>query len=105
MRRAARVDANQAAVVAALRRAGCYVQDLSGVGGGCPDLLVGYRGAWHLLEVKDGAKPPSRRELTPAELRWHEAAARHAPVGLVETVEQALAQVGATQRVVLGRQT
>ena len=40
MRRAAKVDANQAAVVAALRAAGCGVVDLSAVGKGVPDLLV-----------------------------------------------------------------
>ena len=97
MRRAARVDANQAAIVAALRQVGCYVQDLSGVGRGCPDLLVGYRGVWHVIEVKDGRKPPSARELTAAEFAWHEEASRYAPVGLVESVEQALAQVGATR--------
>lgn len=94
MRRAARIDANQAAIVAALRRAGCYVQSLASVGKGCPDLLVGRAGVWHLMEIKDGAKPPSARELTAAEFRWHEEASRYAPVGLVETVEQALAQVG-----------
>lgn len=35
-----RVDANQATIVKALREAGCGVVDLSGVGKGCPDLLV-----------------------------------------------------------------
>jgi hypothetical protein len=52
MRRAAKVDANHAAIVAALRRAGCSVQSLAGVGFGVPDLLVGVRGKMYLLEVK-----------------------------------------------------
>lgn len=64
MRRAARVDANQAAIVAALRKAGCSVLDLSGVGGGCPDILCGRRGKNLLIEIKDGTKSPSRRSLT-----------------------------------------
>ena len=76
MRRAAKVDANQGAVVAALRAAGCSVQCLHAVGGGVPDLLVsrslpfGRADTW-LLEVKDGAKPPSERRLTPRQKEWH----------------------------------
>lgn len=93
MRRAARVDANQGAVVAALRAVGCFVQSLAMVGQGCPDLLVAYRRRWFLLEVKDGARPPSERRLTADEQEWHQRAARCAPVHVVETVEQALAVV------------
>ena len=41
MRRAHGVDANQADIVNVLREVGYSVLDLSAVGGGCPDLLVG----------------------------------------------------------------
>ena len=52
MRRAARVDANQAQTVSALRAAGANVWIL-----GLPvDLLVGYKGWTILMEVKDGPK-------------------------------------------------
>ena len=52
MRRAARVDANQAQIVSALRAAGANVWIL-----GLPvDLLVGYKGCTVLMEVKDGPK-------------------------------------------------
>jgi hypothetical protein len=73
MRRAARVDANHAEIVAAFRACGCQVLDLSRVGGGCPDLLVSSRGGrcLFLVEVKDGAKSPSRRKLTPLEAEFH----------------------------------
>ncbi len=54
MRRAANVDRNQPEIVAALRAAGATVEYLHAVGGGCPDLLVGYRGANYVLEVKEG---------------------------------------------------
>jgi hypothetical protein len=52
MRYAARVDANQAQVVSALRAAGAYVWII-----GLPvDLLVGYNNHTYLVEVKDGSK-------------------------------------------------
>ena len=70
MRRAARTDANQVAVVKALRKIGASVCPLHTVGGGCPDLLVGLRGENMLIEVKDGSKPPSARKLTPDEARF-----------------------------------
>ena len=70
MRRAARTDANQGDIVDGLRAVGATVQPLHTVGCGCPDLLVGYRGHNYLIEVKDGAKPPSARELTPDQQEW-----------------------------------
>ena len=70
MRRAARVDANQPEIVAALRAIGATVQHLHAVGQGCPDLLVGLRGENWLIEVKDGDKPPSKQRLTEDEADW-----------------------------------
>ena len=52
MRRRARVDANHAAIVEALRRTGCSVLSLASIGKGAPDLLVGIHGRNVLLEVK-----------------------------------------------------
>ena len=69
--RAAKVDANHVSVVKALRKAGATVQSLAGVGKGVPDLLVGIRGRTALMEVKDGAKVTSARQLTPDQLVWH----------------------------------
>lgn len=71
MRRDAKTDANQAEVVKALRSIGASVQPLHQIGKGCPDLLVGYWGKNMLMEVKDGAKPPSERKLTPDQVVWH----------------------------------
>jgi hypothetical protein len=62
VRRAAKVDANQREVVAALRGAGATVQLLHAVGEGCPDLLVGYRGGNYLLEVKGRQQAAKRAE-------------------------------------------
>jgi hypothetical protein len=61
---AARVDANQPAIVEALRAIGASVLHLHTLGQGAPDILVGYRGRNYLMEIKDGNKPPSRRRLT-----------------------------------------
>jgi hypothetical protein len=65
------VDDNQGEIVSALRKVGARVQSLAAVGGGVPDLLVGFRGNIYLMEVKDGAKPPSAQKLTEAQERWH----------------------------------
>lgn len=64
---AKRVDANQSKIVEQLRRIGATVQVLSSVGQGCPDILVGYRTRNFLFEIKDGAKIPSKKKLTPDE--------------------------------------
>lgn len=91
MRRAAKVDANHAAVSHALTRCGAWVIDCSAVGQGFPDLLVTHRGKLLFVEVKDGAKSPSRRKLTPAQVEFHaKAAANGVAVHIVETIEQAL---------------
>jgi Holliday junction resolvase len=73
MRRAAKVDDNQAEIVKALRQAGATVQSLAEVGNGVPDLLIGFRGVTVLMEVKDGSKVPSKRSLTPMQVTWHQA--------------------------------
>lgn len=70
MRSAARVDANQVEVVKALRQIGATVTPIHAVGKGVSDLLVSFRQKWLVLEVKDGTKPPSKRELTPDEKKW-----------------------------------
>lgn len=56
MRRAAAVDANQTAIIRALRKAGVSVQPLHTVGQGCPDIIAGFRGVNYLLELKDGSR-------------------------------------------------
>ena len=88
VRRAAKVDANQAAIVGALLACGCEVQSLAAVGGGVADLLVHHKATRRLLlvEIKDGARVPSERKLRATQVEWH----KRFPVTVVETVEGAV---------------
>jgi hypothetical protein len=99
MRRAARIDANQREIVAALRDIlGCTVMSLAGVGNGCPDLAVGWRGRNYFLEVKPPCGPLggiSRQTLTDAEQQWHRT--WRGQRAIVTTVDQALYEIGATR--------
>ena len=94
-----RVDANQAAIVQAMRALGWYVFDASSVGRGFPDLIAAKGGAIVLVEVKDGSKPKSEQALTPAEAKVHrDFAAAGVPVLVTRSVDDWLstpAQVAA----------
>lgn len=87
--RAKKIDATQVAIVKALRDYGCSVTHLHEVGRGCPDLLVGIHGRTGLLELKDGAKPPSARKRTPQQVTWW-MEWKGGPVGLAIDVDSAL---------------
>ena len=52
MRSRPRLDANHIEITEALHRVGASVQSMAALGGGCPDLLVGYRNRNWILEVK-----------------------------------------------------
>ncbi len=85
--KANRVDINQAEIVAALRGLGASVQPLQAVRGGCPDLLVGWRGRNYLLEVKG-----EHGRLTECEDRW--LIGWTGQVQIVHDVDEALAAIG-----------
>ena len=91
MRRASRVDENQAQIVEAARRMGCSVQPLHTVGGGVPDLLVGINKINDLWEIKDGKKPPSARRLTPDQIEWHDS--WRGSVQVIDSVDKAIARI------------
>ena len=95
-RRAAKVDSNQAEIMQALRKAGASVQPLHGVGMGCPDLLVGFRGSNLLMEIKDGDKVPSAQKLTSWQEKWHRVWGGQACV--VTSAEDALAVLTANEK-------
>jgi hypothetical protein len=51
-----RVDENQKSLIHTFIACGASVLNLSTVGRGCPDLLIGYRGKTVLVEIKRDSK-------------------------------------------------
>ena len=101
MRRAARTDPNQAEIVAELRALGATVAILSAVGGGVPDLLVGWRGRDRLVEVKSPAGPrggrsASGQKLNARQIRFREAWSG-APVIVATRVEDVVDELMAAE--------
>lgn len=91
---ARRTDANHAAVRDAMRSAGAVVVDLSGVGKGVPDTMVFAHGAILLVEIKDGEKVPSARELTKPQVDFIALAwSQRVPVHVVTSPAEAVALV------------
>jgi len=82
-RRAAKVDRNQSQIVAALRDIGASVEPIHALGGGVPDLLVGFRGRTLLMEVKtdDG-------RLTPQQVKFHQS--WRGQTAIVRSIDEAL---------------
>ena len=70
---AKRTDDNHKAVAAEFRAVmpDATLHDASGAGRGFPDFVVGWRGRNWLFELKDPAKPPSKRKTTPAQDTFH----------------------------------
>lgn len=95
--RAHRKDASHKAVVAAFEAHGCSVNVIEQAKTGCPDLVVGYLGVDHGVEVKptkEQAGKDWRRDTVPREsqLAFH-ARWRGAPIHVVRTVEDVVALV------------
>jgi hypothetical protein len=90
---AARVDENQPKIVKVLRGVGATVLHLHTLGQGAPDICVGWRGRNYLMEIKDGAKPPSKRKLTADEVVFFDTWAGQ--VSVVNDENEALQLIGA----------
>ena len=63
---AKKTDFNQQEIIDAMRKMGASVTNLSRVGVGCPDLLVGYCSVTLLVEVKSNPKA----KYTPDQEKW-----------------------------------
>ncbi len=90
-------DANHQTIFRAFDRAGASVVSLHTLGGGVPDLLVGFAGVERLVEVKLPARQgvafqhPATR-LSRRQQGWHHSWGGHPPV-VVRTPEEAEALV------------
>lgn len=91
--RGRKTDANQSTITATLRQVGATVVDLSAVGKGVPDLLVGFRGTTFLIEVKN---VKGKNKTTPDQDIFY-AWWRGAPAIIVRTADEALQAIGATE--------
>jgi Holliday junction resolvase len=69
MRRAARVDSNHAEIVESFRSLGWSVLNVSQLKN-CCDIAASKSGKTFMIEIKDGAKPPSQRKLTSGEIEF-----------------------------------
>ena len=91
LRRAAKIDANQHEIVAALRLAGgLWVPQ------GWPiDGWAGRGGVWCPIEIKDGRKPPSAQKLTDDQVEFmRNCQAYRLPFAVVKSPEDILAALG-----------
>ena len=93
--KARRKDENHNTITRVLREVGAEIVETYQLPGAL-DCFVAFRGAWRLLEIKDGSKRPSARKLTPDEEATIARLARTgAPVHVVTTVDEALKAIGA----------
>ena len=83
-----RTDQNQKQIAEALRACGAFVEILNGT----VDLLVGFRGVWFVLEVKN---PKGKNRLQASQDRFLEDCDHHGlPVHIVRSVDEALVAIG-----------
>ncbi len=92
-------DLNQDEIVEALRDIGATVVSITMVGGGAPDLIVGFRGLNYLMEIKNPAHRTSK--LSDKQITWHES--WKGDVSVVWSIEEALETVGAILPVSKGK--
>jgi Holliday junction resolvase len=89
MRRRGRTDANQKEIVKTFRQLGFSVAITSAIGDGFPDIVIGkHRKNW-LIEIKDGKKVLSQRDLTVDEEEF--IADWRGAIYIVESIDQAVA--------------
>ena len=90
MRRDAKVDRNQSEIVEALRKYGATVLITAQLKNAF-DILVGYKGNLHIMEIKDGLLVPSKKRLTEGELKCKASFELvNVPYHKVESIEDAI---------------
>lgn len=79
-----KTDIGQNEIVQALRHLGMHVTSLHKAGNGVPDVLISYRGLWHVPEIKTG----NSFLLTDSQVRFGQLAL--APIPVLTTVDEAI---------------
>jgi endogenous inhibitor of DNA gyrase (YacG/DUF329 family) len=69
---ACKKDANHNEVVNAMQKVGAYVLDMSHVGRGFPDLIVGFQSKTILMEIKNPSTAYGKKGLNKNQLKWKE---------------------------------
>ena len=69
MKQAARTDANHKEISKIFESLGWSVLDIHQIPN-CADIIVGKLMHNVVIEIKDGSKPPSKRKLTPGEIKF-----------------------------------
>lgn len=85
-----RIDNNQSEIVRALKSVGATITDTSMVGGGFPDLVVGFCKRSYFIEIKN---PDARGKLRTSQIIFQEKW-KGEDVHVVETVDEALKVIG-----------
>lgn len=85
-----RADENQAEIVADLRAIGAYVLHLHTIGGGCPDIVVLWRGVLWMFEIK-GSKGRLFQKQRDWHRMWREAGGN---VAMIRSSEEAFRLMG-----------
>jgi len=94
MRRDARVDVNQPNIVKGLRSLGATVLITSQLKNAF-DILVGYKGKLHIMEIKDPEKSPSKRRLSEGEDKCKKAFEKvGVPYNVVLSLDDAMKVIG-----------
>lgn len=90
---ACRKDNNHNEIVNVLKQAGAYVLDMSHVGAGFPDLIVGFKQKTILVEIKNPKTSYGKKGLNKNQLKW-----RDSWIGgsyfVVDSVDSALHALG-----------
>jgi len=94
--RAARTDGNHAKLIKQMRQIGMSVHSTHAVHDGFPDVVCGYKGINYLFEIKDPLQPPSKRKLTPDEIKFHDNWKGSSHV--IETIEDVITIINQKQK-------
>lgn len=92
-----RRDGNQKEFIEDMETIGATVVDLSSIGGGCGDVLVGWNFRNWLFELKDPSQAPCDRKPRPSQVKFEQD--WKGQYKLVETSDEAMRLMGVKEKV------